>query len=130
MKTIAVLGTIGLALVVRNAEAFFLPAGNLVGGASTTAPLTVNSGSGSSSRIVARAAARGSGAEPCACSVCTSRPGGRGASSATVIRMGAGQVSDAGEGIRERLVEEPGSVMFEEAMGAIEAGFDYTPKRL
>ena len=43
--------------------------------------------------------------------------------------MGAGQVSDAGEGLRARLVEEPGAVMFEDAMAAIEDGFDYTPKR-
>eukprot|EP00752_Nemacystus_decipiens_P014378 g12788.t1 len=45
------------------------------------------------------------------------------------MRMGAGQVSDAGEGLRTRLVEEPESVMFEDVMATVEAGFDYTPKR-
>lgn len=207
MKCIAVLGAAVLALAVRNAESFFLPAGNVVGGGATAVSpaLTASSVSSCNSSIVARAAPRGSGcscpscnggtygrscrcpscskglsarshavgcrcgaclvrmqahpvgcgcgdctpapaafhgsccscadcsylskAEPCACSICASRSGGRGASSATVMRMGAGQVSDAGEGLRARLVEEPGSVMFEEAMGAVEAGFDYTPKR-
>jgi len=43
--------------------------------------------------------------------------------------MGAGGQVSAGEGLRQRLAEEPESVMFEDTMTAIADGFDYTPKR-
>jgi len=53
MKSIAVLGAAVLILVVRNAEAFFAPTGNLVGGASPASPALA---AHSVSSIVARAA--------------------------------------------------------------------------
>lgn len=75
----------------------------------------------------------------CACGACASRSGRRGASSLTVMGASAaaaegGQVSETGAGaavagLRQRLAEEPDSVMFEDTMAAIEDGFDFSPKR-
>lgn len=42
--------------------------------------------------------------------------------------MGGGE-SEVSEAFRQRLVDEPEAVMFEDTMGAIAKGFDYTPKR-
>lgn len=65
----------------------------------------------------------------CSCGACASRPGGRGASSLTVMGAAAAGGGEQVAGLRQRLSEEPESVMFEETMAAIEDGFDYTPKR-
>lgn len=72
-----------------------------------------------------------------ACSPCASRPGRRGASLLTVLgataggpEAGAGAGAAAAvAGLKQRLSEEPESVMFEDTMAAIEDGFDYSPKR-
>ncbi|CAB1121350.1 unnamed protein product [Ectocarpus sp. CCAP 1310/34] len=50
----------------------------------------------------------------------------RGASSVTVMSMGGGEGDRA---LRQRLVDEPESVQFEDTMAAIAEGFDYVPKR-
>lgn len=46
--------------------------------------------------------------------------------------MGGGQSEQLGEAataFRQRLVDEPQSVVFEDTMTAVEEGFDYSPKR-
>lgn len=71
----------------------------------------------------------------CTCGTCmASGRGKRAASSLTVMGLGADQqeVSELGEAataFRQRLVDEPQSVMFEDTMAAVTEYFDYTPKR-
>lgn len=71
----------------------------------------------------------------CTCGTCTANGRGkRAASSLTVMGMGADQqeVSGLGEAataFRQRLVDEPQSVVFEDTMAAVTEDFDYTPKR-
>lgn len=65
----------------------------------------------------------------CKCSACVGVRGRtRAAASLTVMGMGGGE-SEVSEAFRQRLVAEPESVMFEDTIGAIAEGFDYTPKR-
>lgn len=71
----------------------------------------------------------------CTCGACmASGRGKRAASSLTVMGMGAGQqesseLGEAATAFRQRLGDEPQSVVFEDTMAAITADFDYTPKR-
>lgn len=70
----------------------------------------------------------------CTCGACmASGRGKRAASSLTVMGMGAGQQTSelgaAATAFRQRLVDEPQSVVFEDTMAAVTEGFDYSPKR-